>query len=503
MTTFAAIDIGANSVRLKIARLRGRRLVVLADDREVTRLGESVFRSGMLDPKAMAQTVKVLRRFRKAILKHGATGVRVVATSSLRDAQNASAFVQWVKSSTGLQVEVITGVEEGRLIHLGVIANTRLSADRVLLIDLGGGSCELTLSVDHQIRDIISLPLGAVRLTREFLQHDPPKKNELEQMRAFIGEEVSRVERRMRSAGAQVTIATSGTAAALAESAGSSKKSFTVPRAAVVRLAETLCRSSLEERRAMPGIGPRRAEIIVAGAAVYAELLTRLGLTSYRYLPLGLRDGVLAQMLSEYDHGTRAGRQVEIERENSLVELGRKYGVEKKFSIRVRGIALQLFQRLKRIHGLPPEYESLIGAAAMLQETGSYINRTGRHRHSYYLIAHSEIFGFNTQQRAIVAAITRYMGRSRPRLEHRVIRILPELDRYYVARAVAILRLALALDQSRAGVVKDLGIRVGATKVQITLQTKRGTGELEVWAVEKEAGYFRTVFGKDLGVSLA
>src|SRR6266545_3485418 len=182
MSTLAAIDIGANSVRLKIARIRRRHLVVLAEDREVTRLGESVFRTGLLDPQAMAATVKVLQRFHKTAQKYGATNVRLVATSSLRDAQNAAAFIHWVKAATGWRVEVISGVEEGRLIHLGVISNTRLSTDRMLLIDLGGGSCELTLSVNQQIRDIISLPLGAVRLTKEFLQHDPPKKKELEQM---------------------------------------------------------------------------------------------------------------------------------------------------------------------------------------------------------------------------------------------------------------------------------------------------------------------------------
>lgn len=505
MPTLAAIDIGANSVRLKIARIRRRRLVVLAEDREVTRLGEAVFRTGLLDPQAMAATVKVLQRFHKTAQKYGATNVRLVATSSLRDAQNASAFIHWVKAATGWRVEVISGVEEGRLIHLGVISNTRLSTDRMLLIDLGGGSCELTLSVNQQIRDIISLPLGAVRLTKEFLLHDPPKKKEMEQMRAFIAEEVGRVERRMRKTGTQVTIATSGTAAALAElwAAQHNAQSSTVPRAAFKKLTARLSKSSLEQRRAMTGIGPRRAEIIIAGAAVYAELLTRLGLSSFRYLPLGLRDGVLAQMMSEYDNETRPGRQVEIERESSLITMGRHYGVDRKFAERIRGLALQLFQKLKPIHQLPPQYENWIAAAAMLHEVGSYINRAGRHRHAHYLILHSEIFGFSTEQRAIVAAIARYVGNSRPRVEHRVIRVLPEIDRYYVARAVEILRLSRALDQSRVGVVTKLGLRISASRVQLSLTTRRGAGELELWAVEKEASYFRAVFGRDLGVSLA
>jgi exopolyphosphatase/guanosine-5'-triphosphate,3'-diphosphate pyrophosphatase len=505
MATFAAVDIGANSVRLKIARLRNNKLIELAVDREVVRLGESVFRTGLLDPQAMAQTVKVLQRFHRQAQKHGATLVRVVATSSLRDAHNASAFIEWVESATGWRVEVISGLEEGRLIHFGVMTNTRIHAQRVLLIDLGGGSCEITVSVDRQIRDIVSVPLGAVRLTREFLQHDPPKKKELEQLRAFIAEEIGRVERRMKHAAAQVAVATSGTAAALAAlyAARADVESSTVPRQTVAQLANKLSKSALGERRAMPGIGPRRAEIIIAGANVYSELLGRLGLTSFRYLPLGLRDGVLAQMVADHDSHTRVHRQVESEREHSLRDLENRYRVDRRFAERARNNAISLFRKLKPIHRLPAEYEEWISAAALLHEIGSYINRAGRHRHAHYLIAQSEIFGFTTQQREIVAAIARFMGRSRPTLNHRVVRVLPDLDRRYVIRAVALLRLALALDQGRAGMIATFRIRVYPSEVELVLNPRRGAGDLEVWAVEKERSYFRAVFGRDLSVALA
>src|SRR5579884_1620113 len=169
MPTFAAIDIGANSVRLKVAKLTRHRLETVAEDREVTRLGQSVFRTGLLEPKALAFTVKVLQRFHREAIKRGVDAVRVVATSALRDARNAASFIEWVRASTGWQVEIISGLEEGRLIHLGVLTHLRLKASPLLLVDLGGGSCELTVSVDGQIRSMVSLPLGAVRLTEEFL----------------------------------------------------------------------------------------------------------------------------------------------------------------------------------------------------------------------------------------------------------------------------------------------------------------------------------------------
>ena len=146
MPTFAAVDIGSNSVRLKIARLTRHRLQEILEDREVTRLGEWVFRSGLLSPDAMGPTIKVLRRFHRAVQKAGADSVRVVGTSALRDARNSQAFLEWVRSSTGWTVEIISGLEEARLIHLGLVSSLRITPSPMLMVDLGGGSCELTIS---------------------------------------------------------------------------------------------------------------------------------------------------------------------------------------------------------------------------------------------------------------------------------------------------------------------------------------------------------------------
>ena len=169
MPTLAAVDIGSNSVRLKISRLSGGRLVEIHEDRQVTRLGDSVFRNGFLSPEAIADTVKALRRFHRAVQHEGTDTVRVVATSAVRDARNSRAFLEWVRSATGWKVEIISGLEEARLIHLGLVSSLRVSPAATLMVDLGGGSCELTISSQGHIRDTVSLPLGAVRLTNEFL----------------------------------------------------------------------------------------------------------------------------------------------------------------------------------------------------------------------------------------------------------------------------------------------------------------------------------------------
>ena len=503
MPVFAAVDIGANSVRLKIAELTRRKLKVIHEDREVTRMGESVFRTNTLAPDAMAHTVKVLSRFYRAAQKFRVEQVRVVGTSALRDSRNSRAFIDWVKSAVGWKIEIISGLEEGRLIHLGVLSNLRIENKDVLMFDLGGGSCEVTISEHGHIREMFTLPLGAVRLTQEFLLHDPAKSKEVIRMREYIAEQVNRIAPAIRRYGVGLVIATSGTAAALAGAAralqGRSKYAHTVSRSITTKLAHELADKSIAERAQFPGIGPRRSEIIVAGAFVFAELMTHYGLASFQYSPLGLRDGVLAQMAADADIGTREHRQLEAEREDALMLLAKRYGVDTRHAVRVRDIAQQLFRATKDIHRLPAEYAEWLGAAAMLHELGSYVNRTGRHRHTYYLIASSELFGFSPEQRLLVAAIARYIGKSRPSERDREVRNLRPSARDLLNRAVVLLRIARALNQGRRGVIQKLRARESGAEIVLHLIGKPDM-DLEVWAAEKERSYFRDVFGRDLVV---
>jgi exopolyphosphatase/guanosine-5'-triphosphate,3'-diphosphate pyrophosphatase len=507
MPTFAAIDIGSNSVRLKIARLVGHRLREIVEDREVTRLGESVFRSGFLSPEAMESTIKVLRRFHRTMQREGADVVRVVATSALRDARNSRAFMEWVRSATGWDIEIISGLEEARLIHLGLTSQLRVNVSPVVMIDLGGGSCELTISSKNHIRDTISLPLGAVRLTNEFLQHDPARKSELRRMRGFVEREIGRISGRIIRARPKAAIATSGTAAALAavcrglyKTKGS--RASTVSRAQMRRIAKMLARLPIEKRRQLSGVGPRRAEIIVAGAVVFAELLERCRLGGFRYSPLGLRDGLLAQMAADYDRSTKSGKQIESERWDSLRAAVEHYHIDLDHALQVRESAMNLFSALRSIHRLPPEYGEWLSAAAMLYEVGDYVNRNGRHRHTYYIIANSEILGYTPQQRRIIAAIARYLGKSRPSSGDAPIKSLPPADRESVPKASLLLRLARALNLGRTGAVRQARVDSRNGAVNVRLQAKaRSSIDLELWAVEKEKNYFREVFGRELSAA--
>jgi exopolyphosphatase/guanosine-5'-triphosphate,3'-diphosphate pyrophosphatase len=517
MPTFAAIDVGSNSCRLKIAKVVAHRLKTLHEDREVTRLGSSVFDSGLVSPDAMAATLRALKRFQRAVQAHGVDQMRVVATSAMRDARNAAAFQAWVKAETGWNMEVISGLEEGRLIHRGLMNTEPDVAGRVLLVDLGGGSCEITLSEHKRIKETVSLPLGAVRLTEEFLQADPPTPEDLRRLRQLIARELRRAHRRIQAGRVSLVVATSGTAAALEEACAAAGRLIKgsrrrrdgtstagiVPTGAVRKISAKISKMTLPEREAVPGIGPRRAEIIVAGAQVIAELLEGFGLPGFRYSSMGLRDGILAQMLAEQDARAAIHKEFEHERWQSVLSTARRYGVDPRQAEPVRAHAMQLFRELKTLHELPPEYEGWLAAAAVLRDTGKFINHQGHHRHTQYIISSSEIYGYTQVQRTVVSALARYLGKSRPQPGDRALRNIPTDEHKNVQRAVLLLRLAVALNQDRASDVLRVAARVYPKRVYLEVQQGRTGAELELWSLRKEADYFRDVFGRELFATLA
>jgi exopolyphosphatase/guanosine-5'-triphosphate,3'-diphosphate pyrophosphatase len=506
MQTLAAIDIGSNSCRLKIARVVQHSLRVVHEDREVTRLGTSVFETGLVTPDAMAATLRALKRFYRAVQQHGADQTRAVATAAMRDARNGRAFLAWVRDETGWEVEIISGLEEARLIHRGVVNNEPGTSGRCLLIDVGGGSCEVSLSERKRLKETISLPLGAVRLTEEFLKSDPPAKEEIARMKQFVSRELRKASRRVTPGEVQTVIATSGTAAALFEATRIMRKArakdYMASARDVRRLADKLTKLKNEDRSAIPGIGPRRSEIVVAGAQVYSELLEHFALAGFRYSDMGLRDGVLAQMLAEQDSRTSAHQQYERDRWEAVLETCRRYGVDRRQAEPVRQHAAQLFNDMRTVHELPAEYQTWLEAAAMLRDIGKFMNYQGHHRHAQYIIANSEIFGFNATQRVITSAVARYIGKSRPEPEGRTMRQVPPEEHEHVNRAVVLLRLAVALNQDRASDVLRVRVRVYPRQVMLEISPGRTGAELELWSLRKEAAYFREVFRRELFVTL-
>jgi len=236
---------------------------------------------------------------------------------------------------------------------------------------------------------------------------------------------------------------------------------------------------------------------------VYASLLERFGLKGFRYSPLGLRDGMLAQMLGEVDLRASVHEKIESERWAGVLEVCRRYGIDQKKAEPVRAHVVQLFDSLVAVHELPPVYKLWLQAAAMMQDVGKFMNHQGHNRHTQYIIANSEIFGFSPEQRAIVSAIARYLGKTRPEGLDRPMRVLPVEEHARVKRAVVLLRLAVALNQDRASAVLKLRTLVYPKRVVLQLVPGRGGAELEAWSLKKEASYFREVFRRELFVEVA
>ena len=331
----------------------------------------------------------------------------------------------------------------------------------------------------------------------------------MRQMRGFIAREIGRISDRIIRAHPKVVIATSGTAESLA-AVGHGLFKTKGPRAAAVsraqmkKIAKLLARLPLEERRKLSGVGPRRAEIIIAGAAVYSEILERCQLLGFRYSQLGLRDGLLEQMAAEYDHGTKSNKQIESERWDSLQAAVAHYRVDLTHALNVRDSAMTLFAATKSIHKLSPDYREWLSAAAMLYEVGDYVNRNGRHRHTYYIISFSEILGYTPEQRRIIAAVARYLGKSRPSPDDAPMEALPPAERESVRKASLLLRLARALNLGRGGAVHSTRVRIEKNKINLLMTPKpRASIDLELWAVEKEKDYFREVFGRELSAAAA
>jgi exopolyphosphatase/guanosine-5'-triphosphate,3'-diphosphate pyrophosphatase len=327
-------------------------------------------------------------------------------------------------------------------------------------------------------------------------------------MRQFISRELRKAQRRLQGRKVRNVIATSGTAAALVDASAAFNKlknpvkDFAAARA-VRKLTDKLTRLDNARRADVPGIGPKRSEIVIAGAHVYSDIVEKLALPGFRYSPMGLRDGILAEMLAQQDTAIRAHQLLEAERWEGVLELCRRYGSDLQANEAVRGHARQLFRELQRVHDLPPGYEFWLECGAMLHDVGKFVNYQGWHRHTQYVISAAELYGFAPEERALVAAIARYLGKSRLAPDDRAMKVVAPEDHAKVQKAVVLLRLALALNQDRASDVLRVRSRIQPRRVTLEITPGRTGAALELWALRREAAYFREVFRRELLPALA
>lgn len=470
----------------------------LAEGREVTRLGTSVFTGGRISEEAIVSVCDVLRRMADEYSNLNVHAVRAVATSAVRDASNQQEFLERASEALNSPVEVISGQEEARLIFLGVQSRWADMKDRTLIMDVGGGSAEFITAVGDEMKEGISRPLGAVRLTEMFLRHDPPSPVELHRMEQFIDDKFEPARQSIRSRKFDRMIATSATAAAIVSTIHRVPKSeretaerLKASRSQIRKLYKELISRSVEERRKLPGIGPRRAEIIIAGVATFLRVMEALETDSLYYSIAGVRDGIVADLAArgvgrETTHLTRQQMRV-------VETMCRKYSIDLANAKQVARFSSELFEATQSLHRLPADTGRLLQTAAWLREAGHYISDTGHHKHSAYIVSSSDMPGYTDVERLLVSLLCRYHRKSMPQPRHDPFKSLNPDQKKIISLLAPLLRIGVALDTSKEQKIGSLECRLQNGGATLRLRGE-GDFDLEVWAAERAADVFRQVY---------
>ncbi len=467
------------------------------------RLGHDVFTRGELEPTAIAAACEALRRFRASMESLQVDRYRAVATSAVREAANGDVFVERAEREAGVHVEVIEGVEEARLVQLAVSERVSVGSRTALLVDIGGGSTELTLLKGQRAIWSRSLPVGTVRLLEAFLEAGRP----IDAMhREVLDEYIDRVAahaldevREVADGPIDMVVGTGGNIETLADlcpvpSAFPEGRAIDVPSAEA--LFESLCTKSLEERVAAYGLRPDRADTIGPAIAVLCRVARSVGLDAVRAPGVGLKEGVLVDIARAHFLPKDFGNELSA-LEDACMRLGRRYHFDEQHGVIVARLAVRLFDDLAARHRLGPRDRILLHASALLHDVGDFIRYEGHHKHSYYLVRHSDLMGLNPEERELVANVARYHRKSPPHPDHDNFKSLSRESRAKVKPLAAILRVADALDREHRSKVADVRARIeGATLVLEVVGAHERA--LEEWTVIAKSGMMRDAFGLEV-----
>lgn len=490
----AAIDIGTNSVHMIVVRVRPDFSFEVVDrEKEMVRLGAGGLDGKKMTPESMNAALQALSKFQRLATSHQVDEILAVATSATREAENGGAFLKAIERKTGIRARLITGTEEARLIHLAAVYGVDTPKPAVV-IDIGGGSVEITRGSGREIEFARSFKMGVIRLTERFVDSDPIASRDERKMVEFISEQADRYLETIVEAGYDRVIGTSGTILSLGTVATAIDRgavpteirNLRVPAKSLRKLRKSAIDMDLEERMHLPGLDPRRADLMVAGAILLDTLLRRLGAEEITLCDLALREGVLLDYIHGHrKHITRIDRYPDVRR-RSVIELAERCSWEGEHSRQVAALALTMFDLTRRIHGLGDREREWLEYAGFLHDIGNHISYEKHHRHSYYLIKNGDLRGFEPDEIDIIALVTRYHRRATPKDHHLGQQDLNKSQRRAVEVLSAFLRLAETLDRSRHGVIRGLEIRERLGQLRIKVQAV-GDAELEVWAAHKQA----------------
>ncbi|MEX2586837.1 MAG: Ppx/GppA phosphatase family protein [Actinomycetota bacterium] len=492
----AAVDIGTNSIHLVIARVVGpHAFEVLDREKEMVRLGSDGGDLKHLDDEAIARGIAALTRFKEVADVHNARVV-AVATSAVREAENRAVFLRRARQEAGISVEVISGFEEARLIHLGVLQAVEVFDERLLLCDIGGGSTELLLGRQGESLIARSFKLGSIRLTRRFFDSSKLKSGSVDACRDHIRASLASFARTVNKQGFDVAVGSSGTIGAVCsmalakrgENAPHTWNYFELTRKDMKSVVKSLIKAPTPAARAkLPGLDAKRADIILAGALILEAVFDEFELKSMRFSEYALREGVLLDAWRRR-HGGSLHHLSDL-RKRSVDHLAQLMDEDPAHSAHVTRLALSLFDQTADIHGLGDDAREYLEAAGLLCNLGLFLSHAGHHRHSYYMIRNSEhLTGFTDREIELIAQIARYHRKSAPASKHPEFSALSKEDQQLVRCCAGLLRIAIGLDRTHAGRVEGVEVRMRDKALEVIAVARDGSDlELEVFSALQRA----------------
>ena len=501
--TLAAIDVGTNTIKLLVATVdEDGALEVLAREKEMVRLGTETLFTGRLSDEAIEAGVAAIQKLVRDARTAGAEEIRAVATCALREAANADEFQAAVLRRSGVALEVISGEEEARLIHLAARSEFPSELDPLLVVDVGGGSTELVISRGGRILLTESIPLGVVRLATRFSRNDPPSREDRAAMKKAVRTAARRPVEAARKIGFRACVGSSGTIQSLSlvfEAAVRGREprttgQRTLTRSGLKKVNRILRGTTLREKLRVPGLDPRRRDIAVPGGILLGWILEHVGAEAIVVGERGLREGLLLDFVAR--HGEKrfgaGGRDV---RSRSVDRLLRRSDAEVTHASHVARLALELFDQTHALHQLAAAERDLLQHAALLHDVGYAIGRSKHNRHSYYLITHADLTGFAAEEIEAIASIARYHRGGLPKRAHENWKALDPTLRPVVEKLSALLRIADGLDRTHGQLVVGVKCRVHPRRVEIEAAASDDC-EAELAAARKKSDLFEKVFGR-------
>jgi len=506
----AALDLGSNSFHLLVADVHADgTFEPVAREKEMLRLGDDVSRHGRISPTAAERAVASARRLTRLAHALGASEVFAKATSAIRTATNGSELVDRIEEEAGIDVEVIGGLEEARLIFAAVRSSVVLDPSPALCIDIGGGSVEYMVGDPAGLRWAESVPIGVGRLTAELVRDDPPSKGDRRRLGERIREVLEPLAESVRTREPRMAVGTSGTINDLARVAialhsgtvPASSNGLRVERAAFEDLEDRIMRMKTSDRRRLPGLDEKRAELLPAGSMLLTISLELFGVDGLTVSDWALREGIVIDAVRKHDPEELSDDPRALRRA-AVVGLARRCNSDEHHTRTVARLALELFDRTRSLHALDDGDREMLEYAALLHDIGQHVSRRGHHRHAAYLVENAHLRGFEPAEVAFLAALVRHHRKGDPKPSEPRFAALAAHDRERVRKLAAILRVADGLDRGRSGVVDGFTVDVGADLVMLRLRT-HGDPELSLWGVRRRRDLFEAVFGRELEVGVA